>query len=231
MTYNLRFGELASLEELGECIKNENPDVVMLQEVDVNTHRKRAPKQNGKHFISELGFYTKMFSVYGKSIPYEGGYYGLGLLSKYPFVSTERILLPMVEAGREQRSLLTGKIELDNGRIITIASTHLDLKAPIRLVQVKYINEVLGKVNNPILLGGDFNARPADAEIAEGMARWRRSMPDDVFTIPAEKPNSKIDYIFSYPQETWRVIDAKVPEVTLSDHRPVVAILELEVQP
>ena len=101
MTYNLRFGELASLEELGECIKNENPDVVMLQEVDVNTHRKRAPKQNGKHFISELGFYTKMFSVYGKSIPYEGGYYGLGLLSKYPFVSTERILLPMVEAGRE----------------------------------------------------------------------------------------------------------------------------------
>ena len=158
MTYNLRFGELASLEELGECIKNENPDVVMLQEVDVNTHRKRAPKQNGKHFISELGFYTKMFSVYGKSIPYEGGYYGLGLLSKYPFVSTERILLPMVEAGREQRSLLTGKIELDNGQIITIASTHLDLKAPIRLVQVKYINEVLGKVNNPILLGGDFNA-------------------------------------------------------------------------
>ena len=172
-----------------------------------------------------------MFSVYGKSIPYEGGYYGLGLLSKYPFVSTERILLPMVEAGREQRSLLTGKIELDNGRIITIASTHLDLKAPIRLVQVKYINEVLGKVNNPILLGGDFNARPADAEIAEVMARWRRSMPDDAFTIPAEKPNSKIDYIFSYPQETWRVIDAKVPEVTLSDHRPVVAILELEVQP
>ena len=178
-----------------------------------------------------LSIVIPMFSVYGKSIPYEGGYYGLGLLSKYPFVSTERILLPMVEAGREQRSLLTGKIELDNGRIITIASTHLDLKAPIRLVQVKYINEVLGKVNNPILLGGDFNARPADAEIAEGMARWRRSMPDDAFTIPAEKPNSKIDYIFSYPQETWRVIDAKVPEVTLSDHRPVVAILELEVQP
>ena len=35
MTYNLRFGELASLEELAHHIKSFKPDFVALQEVDV----------------------------------------------------------------------------------------------------------------------------------------------------------------------------------------------------
>ena len=34
MTYNLRFGELASLEELAHHIKSFKPDFVALQEVD-----------------------------------------------------------------------------------------------------------------------------------------------------------------------------------------------------
>lgn len=43
MTYNLRFGELASLEELAAHIKAFKPDFVALQEVDSKTDRKRAP--------------------------------------------------------------------------------------------------------------------------------------------------------------------------------------------
>ena len=41
MTYNLRFGELASLEELAHHIKSFKPDFVALQEVDSKTDRKR----------------------------------------------------------------------------------------------------------------------------------------------------------------------------------------------
>ena len=37
MTYNLRFGELASLEELAHHIKSFKPDFVALQEVDSKT--------------------------------------------------------------------------------------------------------------------------------------------------------------------------------------------------
>ena len=54
MTYNLRFGELASLEELAHHIKSFKPDFVALQEVDSKTDRKRTPHQKGKDFISEL---------------------------------------------------------------------------------------------------------------------------------------------------------------------------------
>ena len=39
MTYNLRFGELASLEELAHHIKSFKPDFVALQEVDFTEKR------------------------------------------------------------------------------------------------------------------------------------------------------------------------------------------------
>lgn len=39
MTYNLRFGEKASLEELAEAIRAQRPDLVALQEIDCRTRR------------------------------------------------------------------------------------------------------------------------------------------------------------------------------------------------
>ena len=48
MTYNLRFGELATIDQLAEHIKAFQPDFVALEEVDVNTHRTLAPHQNGR---------------------------------------------------------------------------------------------------------------------------------------------------------------------------------------
>ena len=83
MTYNIRFGELASLEELASHIKSFNPDFVALQEIDCKTDRgERAPHQIGRDYISELAYFTKMFGVYGKTIDYKGGYYGIGILSR-----------------------------------------------------------------------------------------------------------------------------------------------------
>ncbi len=39
MTYNLRFGELATLESLAAYIRKINPDIVALQELDSKTNR------------------------------------------------------------------------------------------------------------------------------------------------------------------------------------------------
>ena len=64
MTYNIRFGELASLEDLASHIKSFNPDFVALQEIDCKTNRgERAPHQIGRDYISELAYFTKMFGV------------------------------------------------------------------------------------------------------------------------------------------------------------------------
>ena len=40
MSYNLRFGEIASMTEIGSYIKSLDADIVALQECDWDTHRK-----------------------------------------------------------------------------------------------------------------------------------------------------------------------------------------------
>lgn len=227
LNYNLMHGGMASLEQLGDFIRQHHPDVVMLQEIDINTHRKDEEHLHDKHMMAELGYYTKMFTAFGKSIPFTGGYYGLGILSRYPIVSMERILLPMLSPNHEQRSLLKAVIELDNGQQVCLGSTHLDLRADARIIQVEHINKVLAQTEMPCILAGDFNAAPDSKEIKYGMSQWMRSMADDAYTFPYDEPKTKIDYVFAYPREAWHVRSATVPPVQLSDHRPIVVVYEL----
>lgn len=228
LSYNLRFGELASLEQLAEFIKRENPDLVALQEVDVNTYRDRAPDQNGKNFINELAYHTGMFGAYGKTIDYKGGYYGIGILSKYPLAATERVFLPKTEHGKEQRALLIADIEYRDKTYLTFISTHLDYtNTKERQIQVKELNALLKDKPHPIIIAGDFNAEPSSEEISKGMSNWLQTCNDNP-TIPAKNPKAKIDYIFAYPKEKWDVIDTKNFDLLLSDHLPVEATLKLK---
>ncbi len=226
--YNIRFGELASLEEIAEFIKSEDADIVALQEVDVKTNREMAPHQNGKDFITELGYHSGMLTAYAKTIDYSGGYYGIGILSKYPFKQTRKIMLPLPEGAREQRALLIADVELPGRKMITFVSTHLDHStSDVRKAQVQVINESLKDNPYPVIVAGDFNANPDSPEIKEGMKEWGRACPAD-YTSPASSPRNKIDYIFYYPIDKWRVGKSDTPAVQLSDHLPITAEMGLK---
>ena len=225
--YNIRFGELASLEEIAEFIKSEDADIVALQEVDVKTNREMAPHQNGKDFITELGFHSGMLTAYARTIDYSGGYYGIGILSKFPFKQTRKIMLPFPQGAREQRAMLIADIELPDGKTISFVSTHLDHSiSEVRQSQVQQINETLKDNPYPVIVAGDFNAVPGSPEIKEGMSEWGQACSLD-YTAPANAPRVKIDYIFYYPKEKWQVTESKTPTISLSDHLPVVARLKL----
>ena len=227
MTYNLRFGELASLEQLAEFIKSEDPDLVALQELDWMTKRDRAPHQHDKDFITELGYRTNMFSLYGKTIPYAGGYYGIGLLTKKPYINIKKIILPKAEGIKEYRALLMAEIEITDADTIVFASTHLDYSTSgARIAQVKVITEALQGCGYPAIVGGDFNARPDSPEITDYFKDWK-PLSLDQLTSPAKQPKNKIDYLFAYPQQMWNLIASKVPAVQLSDHLPIISEVEL----
>ena len=67
MTYNIRFGELASLEELASHIKSFNPDFVALQEIDCKTDRgERAPHQIGRDYIRNWHILQRCLACMGK---------------------------------------------------------------------------------------------------------------------------------------------------------------------
>ena len=227
MTYNLRFGELASMEQIAGYISSEQPDIVTLQECDWATNRTRAPHQNGVKFVNELAYRTGMFGVYGKSINYAGGYYGIGILSKYPILRYERVLLPN-DGKTEQRSMLIADIELPDGQVITFVNTHLEVKtAQMRIEQVQFINEYLKDCQNQLFLAGDMNAIPDTEEMAILRQSWT-DLTDRVYTYSTSKPEIKIDYIYAKPGNKVDLVETKVCEdVLLSDHFPVISTIVL----
>ena len=227
MTYNLRFGELASMEQIADYISSQHPDIVALQECDWATNRTRAPHQNGVKFVNELAYHTGMFGIYGKSINYAGGYYGIGLLSRYPILRYERVLLPN-DGKTEQRSMLIADIELPDGQVITFVNTHLEVKtAQMRIEQVQFINEYLKDCPNQLFLAGDMNATP-DTEEMEMLRQGWTDLTDRVYTYSTSKPQIKIDYIYAKPAENVELLGTAVKEdVMLSDHFPVISTIVL----
>mgnify|MGYP004560629947 CR=1 FL=1 len=222
MTFNIRFGELASMEEIGEAILKESPDIVMLQECDWGTYREIAPKQNGVKFINVLANHTGMFGLYGKTINYKRGYYGIGLLSRYPIIHSERILLPN-KGKAEQRCVLVADVELNSGKIITVASTHLEVStSELRIAQVKFIEELFKNAPYPVIIAGDMNAEPDSEEMTEMRKNWQDCTNREL-TYSTTSPSIKIDYIYTKLSDNSKVIATERIDryPGLSDHFPV----------
>lgn len=227
MSYNLRFGELSTMGEIGSYIASESPDIVALQECDWNTARERAPHQNGVKFINELAHETGMFGLYGKAIGYRGGYYGVGILSRYPIVRSERVFLPNPE-NKEQRVMLVADIELPDGEILTFVCTHLEVSSSeCRLEQVEFIDrELSGK--GPYILAGDMNSTPDSDEMQYLCRNWK-NLTDDVLTYSTSKPSIKIDYIYGKPADAVGLVSTHVDtETELSDHFPVISEITIK---
>lgn len=227
MTFNLRFGEIATMQEFVDVINSESPDIVAIQECDWATYRERAPKQNGIKFINELASGTGMFGQYGKAIDYKKGYYGVGILSKYPIVRSERIFLPCFP-GTEQRIMLEVDIELPDGEIVTFVCTHLEVSSSEnRMEQVKFIQKQL-KGKKRVLLCGDMNAVPESPEMLY-LSKYWIDLTSGLLTHSTKKLNRHIDYIYTKPECDAVLLSCRIlSEVKLSDHYPVVSEIILK---
>ena len=127
---------------------------------------------------------------------------------------------------KEQRVMLQGTFEVNGTDTLTFACTHLDyFSEDTRFVQIQKITETLKQSPYPVILGGDFNARPDSKTIQKGMTGWQLLTNDDL-TFPSHKPSIKIDYLFGYPKSGWRVVRTQSVQSLLSDHLPIITELE-----
>ena len=155
---------------------------------------------------------------------YAGGYYGIGILSKYPMIDIEKMLLPNPEK-KEQRGLIVGNFEMEQDTI-TFACTHLEVSSEkTRLQQVDFINNYFKNAKYQTILGGDFNTQPSQKPIVEMRKVWGNVTNDDL-TYPSWAPRTKIDYLFTLPQKGWKVIRTQAVHSVLSDHLPIVTEME-----
>ena len=227
LSFNIYHGETMrgdfDLEQIARVIRAVDPDLVALQEVDLYTGR-----SGERDLASELGLLTRMVPLFGMAMPYDGGEYGEGILSRYSFLSTRNHPLPAGE-GKEPRAALEARVVLDSGDTITFVGTHFDHTGDVdRINQAARVREILAEFNLPVLLAGDLNARPESRPMEILFSDLKPSDAEFAPTIPSDGPRAKIDYILYGPPERWNVLETKVICDTIaSDHCAFLSVLEL----
>lgn len=217
------------MNAIANVIRQQQPDLVALQEVDVNTSRSGSTL----HQAEELGKRTGMIAYFGKAIDYGGGAYGVAILSKYPLSDMKNMALPTAEVtGGEHRTLAMATITFPTGKKIVFASTHLDAQSndTNRVLQMNRIVELLKQEQLPVVIAGDFNAVPGTPVINTLDSYLTRSCINACgFTIPVVNPNKTIDFIAFAPADRFNVLAHQViDEKYASDHLPVRAVLKLK---
>lgn len=215
MCYNVQhcagMDKAINYDRTAEVIIRQQPDVVAIQELDSVTGR-----SSRKYQLGELANRTSYIPVFGKAINYNGGAYGVGVLTKEPPLSTKRIPLP----GDEPRVLLV--VELKN---YVIACTHLDLKESERLASLPFIIEEAQRWQKPFILAGDWNDTLGSPLLNE-IAKHFTINSGNICTYPANEPTECIDFVASHKNNSVKTIETMVPdEPEVSDHRPVVVKL------
>lgn len=230
MSYNIHIGNppskpgLIDMEAIIKAIEIENPDLIALQEVDVNTVR--SGKINQADIIArKLG----MNFFFAKAIDHDGGDYGVAILSKFPISETKIYrLTTLAGSAGEPRVIATARVQLKNGKSIRFGATHLDhLKNPVnREVQIEEINKIANEEKLPFIIAGDLNAVTESTEIQKLDQVFMRTCIKCEPTFPVVTPNRTIDFIAFKKTDPFSVISHRVvQEHYASDHLPVVALL------
>jgi endonuclease/exonuclease/phosphatase family metal-dependent hydrolase len=227
VSYNIKHGQgndnVLNLERTAEVLRRLAPDIVGLQEVDDG-----AKRTNGVRQAARMGELLGMHHAFGKFMDFQGGGYGLAVLSKYPVLDETVIRLP---DGNEPRVALAVRVQPPGGSPFTIINLHFDWVRDdsFRYAQAETLAKRLDSWPGPYVLLGDFNDVPGSRTLALFRARAAeaRKPAADSFTFSSDKPEREIDYIFFAPAAAFSAREVRViDEPVASDHRPVLAVLE-----
>ena len=149
-TLNIKHGA-EGLEKIAEAVQEVSPDIIGLEEVDVNCERSGnvdEPKE-----LARLAGYP--YYAFAKAISLGNGEYGTAILSRYPIDSFE--VIPLDSGRGEDRSLGHAVVSVD-GLKLDVFVTHLSFEdRSVRIKQMKTIAKMMKDCDRYVLLG-DLNS-------------------------------------------------------------------------
>lgn len=229
MSYNIHHGadkdELNTLELMGKYIKRSGADIIGLQEVDSMCNRSGKVDQ-----MKRLAEITGMHYAFVRHFAYDGGAYGLGILSKFPIsdVKNNRVTILPQDPKKPSLAFLTAEIMLPGKRPLLFGTAHFSLNTASRLVQSDEVLAVMKK-DLPAILTGDLNANPGTDEVGKLEGFFKETGRNQDFTFPTGKAVKKIDYIMVSKKDLKKVIRSVVhDDIHLSDHLPMVSTFRLQ---
>jgi len=230
MTYNIHVGvgmdKKLDLERIADVINNEHPDLVGLQEVDRGVKRTELRDE-----ILELAKLTGMDYAFAHNLDYQGGQYGVAILSRLPIQKIDHRKYENTREA-ERRGMIRVEVKLDN-KIINFTTTHLDYQHEDgRLFETEQMLKFLQGVKGPLIVVGDFNDEPTGGAyklmLTKFQDAWvRGKAKGEGLSYPADKPSKRIDYVFTRQSDRMRVQKAWIVDTFASDHLPVVVELEV----
>jgi endonuclease/exonuclease/phosphatase family metal-dependent hydrolase len=233
LVFNIHAGKDAAgadnLERVAALVRDSRADIVLLQEVDNGTRRSGRVDQ-----LSRLRSLTGFHGVFGKAIDYDGGEYGLGILSRWPIEASVMRMLPApafadsaARAKYEARGALITKIAAPWGAL-RVVDTHLDATRndSARVLQAGGLLVLVNTQRDSgyTVMGGDLNSEP-NGPVVKMLAEsgwkdlFRSCGSGESFSFPAKDPVKRIDYLLASSDVSCR--SASVLESQASDHRPV----------
>jgi endonuclease/exonuclease/phosphatase family metal-dependent hydrolase len=231
MTYNIHVGvgmdKKLDLARIADVIKREHADLVGLQEVDRGVERTQRIDE-----IAELARLTKMDYAFAFNLRYQGGQYGVAILSRFPILATDHRLYKNLREA-ERRGFIRAEVNI-SGRVVNFVTTHLDYQYEDgRVFEAAQLLAGLKEVTGPLIVVGDFNDTPAGGAyrlMADGFAdAWLESHASgEGLSYPADKPAKRIDYILTRRTDRISARRARIIETLASDHVPVIADLDIK---
>jgi endonuclease/exonuclease/phosphatase family metal-dependent hydrolase len=234
LVYNIHAGKDATgadnLGRVARLVREHDVDIALLQEVDSLTSR-----SGGVDQTSTLARLSGRHGVFGRTLDYQGGGYGIAILSRFPVRADTLVHLPVeppqerAGGSREPRGALLATVETRAGPV-HLLDTHLDASKgdDFRLQEARHVVALLDSLRRsgaPVLAGGDFNAPVespvigllADAGWRDGWVACGGSGPG--LTYPAGAPVKRIDFLFL--SAGLRCLSAEVVGDEISDHHGV----------
>ncbi|MFG0259891.1 MAG: endonuclease/exonuclease/phosphatase family protein [Phycisphaerales bacterium JB041] len=227
LTYNTHHGEgtdgVLDLARIARVIAGAGPDVVALQEIDEG-----ASRTGGVDQAAEYGSLTDMAHAFAPFMDFQGGRYGLAVLSKYPIVSSRVIELPPGKG--EPRSALAVEIAPEGKPVVMFVCVHFDWldDDTERFAQAEALLAALDGQHG-VIIAGDFNDTPGSRTIRAFEEAGFRIVPPaagDGATYPSDGPTKRIDFVMHRPSFEFVGTAEVLAEEVASDHRPVRAVLE-----
>ena len=240
LVYNMHAGKDArggdNLERVAALVRQVGADVVLLQEVDRLTTR-----SGGVDQPAVLGRLTGYHVAFGRTLDYQGGGYGIAVLSRAPIVRDTLVRLPVdppqerAGGAREPRGALIATIDLP-GAALRVVNTHLDASREDRwrLQEIVTVLDIARGASSSdawaTLVGGDFNSTPESATQSEVRRAGLRDAWDACgtgagLTYPADSAVKRIDYLFLTGHAGCT--EARVLASDASDHRPLLVRVTL----
>jgi endonuclease/exonuclease/phosphatase family metal-dependent hydrolase len=225
--YNVKHGlgmdSVIDLERIASVLRPLDADVITLQEIDEGVERSDRVRQ-----ATALGALLGMSAHFGDFMPYQGGEYGMAVLTRLPVASVTNHRLP---DGDEPRTALEVQVAAGpDGSPVSVVGIHFYRTPEERLAQAEMLSELLADREHPVVLAGDFNSRRGDVVLQSLLeSDWFVVDKDGpANTFPSDSPAREIDFVMLRPGSAFEVVEHRVIEESVaSDHRPMLVVLRI----